>query len=162
MLKLDFGGCGWKRPPAPAFPSKKPRKSRLSRRLMFDAAPPSGRVRLLIASDGAAAFRAVFLPVATGCKGLSAPVAEPCALPVNVGVKCLVGGQNRPPEVLAQQRIGNRLHAHAALAVVQRQAVAAIIVGAQHPDQPVAECTFGGRQALDLIQPSSPPSPLHS
>ena len=29
---------------------------------MFYAAPPSGRVRLLLASDGAAAFRAVFLP----------------------------------------------------------------------------------------------------
>ena len=134
MLKVDFDGRGWKRPPAPAFPSKKPRKSRLSRRLMFDAAPPSGRVRLLLAPDGAAAFRAVFLPVATGCKGLSTPFAGPCALPVNVGAEYLVGGQNRPPEVLAQQRIGNRLHAHAALAIVQRQTVAAIIVGAQLPD----------------------------
>ena len=118
----------------PRFTRKKPWKSRLSRRLMFDAAPPSGRVRLLLASDGAAAFRAVFLPVAAGCKGLSASVAEPCALPVNVGAERLVGGQNRPPKVLAQQRIRNRLHAHAALAVVQRQAVAAIIVGAQPPD----------------------------
>ena len=162
MLEMDFDRCRWKRPPAPAFPSKKPRKSRLSRRLMFDAAPPSGRVRLLLAPDGAPAFRAVFLPVATGCKGLSASVAEPCALPVNVGVKCLVGGQNRPPEILAQQRIGNRLHAHAALAVVQRQAVAAIIVGAQPPDQPVAACPLSGRQALDLIQPFSPLSPSHS
>ena len=129
---------------------------------MFDAAPPSGRVRLLLASDGAAAFRAVFLPVATGCKGLSTPVAEPCVLPVNVSVKCLVGGQNRPPEVLAQQRIGNHLHAHAALAVVQRQAVDTVIIGAQPPDQPVAACPLGGRQALDLIQLSSPPSPSHS
>lgn len=159
---MDFGGGGWKRPPAPAFPSKKPRKSRLSRRLIFDAAPPSGRVRLLLASDGAAAFRAVFLPVAAGCKGLSTPFAGPRALPVNIGAEYLVGGQNRPPEILAQQRIGNRLHAHAALAVVQRQAVAAIIVGAQPPDQPVAACPLGGRQALDLIQPSSPPSPSHS
>ena len=162
MLEMNFGRCRWKRPPVPAFPSKKPRKSRLSRRLIFDAAPPSGRVRLLLASDGAAAFRAVFLPVATGCKGLSTPFAGPCALPVNIGAECLVGGQNRPPEVLAQQRIGNRLHAHAALAVVQRQAVAAIIVGAQPPDQPVAACPLGGRQALDLIQLSSPPSPSHS
>jgi len=134
LLEVDCGGGGWNRPPAPALPSKKPRKSRLSRRLMFDAAPPPGRVRLLLAPDGAPAFRAVFLPVAAGCKGLSASVAEPCALPVNVGVKCLVGGQNRPPKVLTQQRIGNHLHAHAALAVVQRQAVAAIIVGAQPPD----------------------------
>ena len=101
---------------------------------MFDAAPPSGRVRLLLASDGAAAFRAVFLPVAAGGKGLSASVAEPCALPVNVGVECLVGGQNRPPKVLAQQRIGNHLHAHTAFAIVQRQTVTAIIVGAQPPD----------------------------
>ena len=101
---------------------------------MFYAAPPSGRVRLLLAPDGAAAFRAVFLPVATGCKGLSTPFAGPCALPVNIGAEYLVGGQNRPPEVLAQQRIGNRLHAHAAFAIVQRQAVAAIIVGAQPPD----------------------------
>lgn len=162
MLEMDFDRCRWKRPPAPAFPSKKPRKSRLSRRLMFDAAPPSGRVRLLLASDGAPAFRAVLLPVATGCKGLSASVAEPCALPVNVGIECLVGGQNRPPEILAQQRIGNRLHAHAAFAIVQRQAVAAIIVGAQPPDQPVAACPLGGRHALDLIQPSSPLSPSHS
>ena len=146
----------------PRFTRKKPWKSRLSRRLMFDAAPPPGRVRLLLAPDGAPAFRAVFLPVAAGCKGLSAPFAEPCALPVNVGVKFLVGGQNRPPEILAQQRIGNRLHAHAALAVVQRQAVAAIIVGAQPPDQPVAACPLGGRQALDLIQPFSPLSPSHS
>ena len=146
----------------PRFTRKKPRKSRLSRRLMFDAAPPSGRVRLLLASDGAAAFRAVFLPVATGCKGLFTPFAGPCALPVNVGIECLVSGQNRPPEVFAQQRIGNHLHAHAALAVIQRQAVAAIIVGAQPPDQPVAACPLGGRQALDLIQPSSPLSPSHS
>jgi len=162
MLEMDFDRCRWKRPPAPASPSKKPRKSRLSRRLMFDAAPPSGRVRLLLASDGAAAFRAVFLPVATGCKGLSTPFAGPCALPVNVGAEYLVGGQNRPPEVLAQQRIGNHLHTRATLAVVQRQAVAAIIIGAQPPDQPVAACPLGGRQALDLIQPSSPPSPSHS
>ena len=146
----------------PCFTRKKPWKSRLFRRLMFYAAPPSGRVRLLLAPDGAAAFRAVLLPVATGCKGLSTPFAEPCALPVNVGVKCLVGGQNRPPEVLAQQRIRNHLHAHAALAVVQRQAVAAIVVGAQPPDQSVAACPLGGCQALDLIQLSSPLSPLHS
>ena len=162
MLEMDFDRRRWKRPPAPAFPSKKPRKSRLSRRLMFDAAPPSGRVCLLLAPDGAAAFRAVLLPVAAGCKGLSAPFAGPCTLPVNIGVECLVGGQNRPPEVLAQQRIGNHLYAHAALAIVQRQAVAAIIVGAQPPDQPVAACPLGGRQALDLIQLSSPPSPSHS
>ena len=79
-------------------------------------------------------FRAVFLPVATGCKGLSTPFAGPCTLPVNIGAECLVGGQNRPPEVLAQQRIRNHLHAHAALAVIQRHAIAAIIVGAQPPD----------------------------
>ena len=146
----------------PRFTRKKPWNSRLFRRLMFDAAPPSGRVCLLLAPDGAAAFRAVLLPVADGSKGPSASVAEPCALPVNVGVECLVGGQNRPLEVLAQKRIGNHLHAHTALAVVQRQAVAAIIIGAQPPDQPVAACPLGGRQALDLIQPSSPLSPSHS
>ena len=146
----------------PRFTSKKPWKSRISRRLMFDAAPPSGRVRLLLAQDGAAAFRAVLMPIAAGCKGLPASVAEPCALPVNIGAEYLVGGQNRPPEVLAQQRIRNHLHAHAALAVVQRQTVAAIIVGAQPPDQPVAACPLGGRQALDLIPLSSPPSPSHS
>ena len=162
MLEMDFDRCRWKRPPAPAFPSKKPRKSRLSRCLMFDAAPPSGKVRLLLASDGAAAFRAVFLPVATGCKGLSASVAGPCTLPVNIGAEYLVGGQNCPPEVLAQQRIGNHLHAHAALAIVQRQAVPTVVVGAQPPDQAVAACPLGGRQAFDLIQPSSPLSPLHS
>lgn len=146
----------------PRFTCKKPWESRLSRRLMFDAAPPSGRVCLLLAPDGAAAFRAVLLPVAAGSKGLSAPFAEPCALPVNIGAEYLVCGQNRPPEVLAQQRIGNRLHAHAAFAIVQRQTVAAVVVGAQPPDQPVAACPLGGRQALDLIQPSSPPSPSHS
>ena len=59
---------------------------------MFDATPPSGRVCLLLAPDGATAFRAVLLPVAAGSKGLSASVAEPCALPVNIGVECLVGG----------------------------------------------------------------------
>ena len=90
----------------------------------------------------------------------AAPLAE--ALPVNVGAEHLVGGQNRPPEVLAQQRIGNRLHAHAALAIVQRQTVATVVVGAQPPDQPVAAYPLGGRQALDLIQPSSPLSPSHS
>ena len=162
MLEMDFDRCRWKRPPAPALSSKKPRKSRLSRRLMFDAAPPSGRVRLLLAPDGAAAFRAVLLPVAAGCKGLSTPVAEPCALPVNIGAEYLVGGQNRPPEVLAQQRTGNRLHAHAAFAIVQRQTVATVVVGAQPPDQPVTACPLGGRQAFDLIQLSSPPSPSHS
>ena len=162
MLEMDFDRCRWKGPPAPASPSKKPRKSRLSRCLMFDAAPPPGRVRLLLAPGGAAAFRAVLLPVAAGSKGLSASVAEPCALPVNVGAEHLVGGQNRPPKVLAQQRIRNHLHAHAALAVVQRQAVAAIVVGAQPPDQSVAACPLGGCQAFDLIQLSSPPSPSHS
>ena len=162
MLEMDFDRGRWKRPPAPAFPSKKPRKSRLSRRLMFDAAPPPGRVRFLLASDGAAAFRAVFLPVATGSKGLSTPFAGPCTLPVNIGAEYLVGGQNRPPEVLAQQRIRNHLHAHAAFAIVQRQAVAAVVVGAQPPDQPVTACPLGGCQALDLIQPFSPPSPSHS
>lgn len=146
----------------PRFTRKKPWKSRLSRRLMFDAAPPSGRVRLLLAPDGAAAFRAVLLPVAAGSKGPSASVAAPCALPVNIGAEYLVGGQNRPPEVLAQQRIRNRLHAHAAFAIVQRQAVATVVVGAQPPDQPVATSPLGGRQALDLIQPSSPLSPSHS
>lgn len=123
---------------------------------------PSGRVCLLLASDGAATFRAVFLPVATGNKGLSTPFAGPCTLPVNVGIECLVGGQNRPAEVFAQQRIRNHLHAHTALTVVQRQAIAAIIVGAQPPDQPVTACPLGGRQALELIQLSSPPSPSHS
>ena len=146
----------------PRFTRKKPWKSRLSRRLMFDAAPPSGRVRLLLEPDGVAAFRAVLLPVAAGSKGLSASVAEPYALPVNVSAEHLVGGQNRPPEVLAQQRIRNHLYAHAALAVVQRQTVAAIVVGAQPPDQSVAACPLGGCQAFDLIQPSSPPSPSHS
>ena len=159
---MDFDRCRWKRPPAPTFPSKKPRKSRLSRRLMFDAAPPPGRVRFLLAPDEAAAFRAVFLPVATGCKGLSTPLAGPCTLPVNIGAEYLVGGQNRPPEILAQQRIGNHLHAHAALAIVQRQTVPTVVVGAQPPDQPVAACPLGGRQALNLIQPSSPLSPSHS
>ena len=162
MLEMDFDRCRWKRPPAPALPSKKPRKSRLSRRLMFDAAPPSGRVRLLLASDGATAFRAVFLPVATGCKGLSTPFAGPCTLPVNIGAEYLVGGQNRPPKVLTQQRIGNHLHAHAALAIVQRQTVATVVVGAQPPDQPVAVCPLGGSQALELILPFSPLSPSHS
>ena len=159
---MDFGGDGWKRPPTPALLSQNPWKSRLSRCLMFDAAPPPGGVCLLLAPDGAAAFRAVLLPVAAGRKGLSAPFAGSCTLPVNIGVKCLVGGQNRPPEILAQQRIGNHLHAHAALAVIQRQAVAAIVVGAQPPDQSVAACPLGGCQAFDLIQPSSPLSPSHS
>ena len=118
----------------PRFTCKKPWESRLSRRLMFDAAPPPGRVRFLLAPDGAAAFRAVLLPIAAGSKGLSASVAEPCALPVNIGAEYLVGGQNRPPEVLAQHRIGNRLHAHAAFAIVQRQTVATVVVGAQPPD----------------------------
>ena len=40
--------------------------------------------------------------------------------------------------------------------------VAVVLVGAQPPDQPVAACPLGGRQALDLIQPFSPLSPLHS
>ena len=118
----------------PRFAIPKALEIKASRCLMFDTAPPSGRVRLLLASDGAAAFRAVLLPVATGCKGLSTPFAGPCTLPVNVGVKCLVGGQNRPPEVFAQQRIGNHLYAHAALAVVKRQAVATVVVDAQPPD----------------------------
>ena len=134
MLEMDFGGGGWKRPTAPDLLSKKPWKSRLSRCLMFDAASPPDRVRLLHAPDGAAAFRAVFLPVATECKGLSTLVAEPCALPVNIGAEYLVGGQNRPPEVLAQQRIGNHLHTHAAFAIVQRQTVTTVVVGAQPPD----------------------------
>lgn len=90
----------------------------------FRLSPPSNDFRsrrLLLVSDGASTFRAVFLPVATGCKGLSTPFVGPCTLPVNIGAEYLVGGQNRTSEVLAQQRIGNRLHAHAAFAIVQRQ-----------------------------------------
>ena len=58
----------------PRFTRKRPWKSRLSRRLMFDAAPPPGRVRLLLAPDGAPAFRAVFLP--GGSHSVFVPAAD--------------------------------------------------------------------------------------
>jgi len=103
-----------------------------------------------------------FCRLLLGVKGFPHRSQVRCTLPVNIGAEYLVGGQNRPPEVLAQQRIGNRLHAHATFAIVQRQTVATVVVGAQPPDQPVAACPLGGCQALDLIQLSSPPSPSHS
>ena len=74
----------------------------------------------------------------------------------------LVGGQNRSAKVFAQQRVGNHLHAYAALSVVQRQAVAAVVVGAKPADQAIAACSLGWRQAVALIQPSSPPRSSHS
>ena len=109
-------------------------------------------------------IRAVFSPVGVGSKRRPADGAAFDFVPAfgDLGAQGRVQRQDGYLEPPAQQRIGNHLHAHAALAVVQRQAVAAIIVGAQPPDQPVAACPLGGRQALDLIQLSSPPSPSHS
>ena len=46
------------------------------------------------------------------------------------GGKVFVKGQYGNPEPLAQQGVGNALYAHAALAVVQQNTVAAVIIAA--------------------------------
>ena len=109
-------------------------------------------------------IRAVFGPVGVWRKWRPADGTAFDFVPAfgDLGAQGRVQRQDGHLEPPAQQRIGNHLHAHAALAVVQRQAVATVVVGAQPPDQPVAACPLGGCQAFDLIQPSSPLSPLHS
>ena len=162
MIEMDFDRCRWKRPPAPALPSKK--------------APEIKAFSVLNVRRCAAVWQS--LPSA--CAGWSGRIPgsisagccrEQRAFRIGRKAVCAAGKcRRRAPCRRAEPPAGNtctaanmkHLHAHAAFAIVQRQTVAAIIVGAQPPDQPVAACPLGGCQAFDLIQPSSPLSPSHS
>lgn len=55
--------------------------------------------------------------------------------PHHVGQQLMVGGKYRVSEPVAQQRIGNTLYADARLSIIQRKAVAVIVVTAELPNE---------------------------
>lgn len=55
--------------------------------------------------------------------------------PHHVGQQLLVGGKHRISEPVAQQRVGNTLYADARLSIIQREAVAVIVITAELPNE---------------------------
>ena len=55
--------------------------------------------------------------------------------PHHVGQQLMVGGKYRVSEPVAQQRVGNTLYADARLSIVQREAVAVIVITAELPNE---------------------------
>ena len=55
--------------------------------------------------------------------------------PHHVGQQLLVGGKHRISEPVAQQRVGNTLYADARLSIIQREAVAVIVIAAELPNE---------------------------
>lgn len=55
--------------------------------------------------------------------------------PHHVGQQLMVGGKHRVSEPVAQQRVGNTLYADARLSIIQREAVAVIVVTAELPNE---------------------------
>ena len=72
-----------------------------------------GRIDRL-AADGAAFFR---------------------SFPNYVGQQLMVGGKHRVSEPVAQQRVGNALYANTRLSIIQREAVAVIVITAELPNE---------------------------
>lgn len=72
-----------------------------------------GRIDRL-AADGAALFR---------------------PFPHHVGQQLMVGGKHCISEPVAQQRVGNTLYADARLSIIQREAVAVIVITAELPNE---------------------------
>ena len=63
--------------------------------------------------------------------------------PHHVGQQLVVGGKHRVSEPVAQQRVGNTLYADARLSIIQRKAVAVIVVTAELPNE-----LFGAAELL--------------
>ena len=63
--------------------------------------------------------------------------------PHHVGQQLMVGGKHRVSEPVAQQRVGNTLYADARLSIIQREAVAVIVVTAELPNE-----LFGAAELL--------------
>ena len=61
--------------------------------------------------------------------------ALPRPFPHHVGQQLMVGGKHRVSEPVAQQRVGNTLYADARLSIVQREAVAMIVITAELPNE---------------------------
>ena len=57
------------------------------------------------------------------------------SFPHHVGQQLMVGGKHRVSEPAAQQRVGNTLYADARLSIVQREAVAVIVITAELPNE---------------------------
>ena len=55
--------------------------------------------------------------------------------PHQVGQQLMVGGKYRVSEPVAQQRVGNTLYADARLSIIQREAVAVIVIAAELPNE---------------------------
>ena len=55
--------------------------------------------------------------------------------PRHVGQQLMVGGKYRVSEPVAQQRVGNTLYADARLSIIQREAVAVIVITAELPNE---------------------------
>ncbi len=61
--------------------------------------------------------------------------ALPRPFPHHVGQQLMVGGKHRISEPAAQQRVGNTLYAGARLSIIQREAVAVIVIAAELPNE---------------------------
>ena len=61
--------------------------------------------------------------------------ALPRPFPHHVGQQLMVGGKHRVSEPVAQQRVGNTLYADARLSIIQREAVAVIVITAELPNE---------------------------
>ena len=57
------------------------------------------------------------------------------SFPHHVGQQLMVGGKYRVSEPVAQQRVGNTLYADARLSIIQREAVAVIVITAELPNE---------------------------
>lgn len=57
------------------------------------------------------------------------------SFPHHVGQQLMVGGKHCVSEPVAQQRVGNTLYADARLSIVQREAVAVIVITAELPNE---------------------------
>ena len=57
------------------------------------------------------------------------------SFPHHVGQQLMVGGKHRISEPVAQQRVGNTLYAGARLSIIQREAVAVIVITAELPNE---------------------------
>ena len=65
------------------------------------------------------------------------------SFPHYVGQQLMVGGKHRVSEPVAQQRVGNTLYADARLSIIQREAVAVIVITAELPNE-----LFGAAELL--------------
>ena len=63
--------------------------------------------------------------------------------PHYIGQQLMVGGKYRVSEPVAQQRVGNTLYADARLSIIQREAVAVIVITAELPNE-----LFGAAELL--------------